>query len=112
MVAAKGILTARAGMTSHAGRGGPRHGQALRLRRLRHHHRPEARTLSTDTLTLKAGTDFISIDGSTGEVFAGQLSAFPSEVNQVLVEKKLKPEDSELFARFQKIMTCPPPCAG
>jgi pyruvate,orthophosphate dikinase len=105
MVAAKGILTARGGMTSHAavvarGMGKPcvcgASGITIDLK---------ARTLSTDTLTLKAGTDFISIDGSTGEVFAGQLSAFPSEVNQVLVEKKLKPEDSELFARFQKIMT-------
>jgi len=65
----------------------------------------KARTLSVDGITLKAATDFISIDGSTGEVFAGQLSAFPSEVNQVLVEKKLKAEDSELFQRFQKIMT-------
>ncbi len=105
MVAAKGILTARGGMTSHAavvarGMGKPcvcgASGITIDLK---------ARTLSTEGITLKAGTDFISIDGSTGEVFAGRLTDFPSEVNQVLVEKKLKGEDSELYGRFQKIMT-------
>jgi pyruvate,orthophosphate dikinase len=105
MYAAKGILTCRGGMTSHAavvarGMGKPcvcgASGITIDLK---------ARTLTDGKVTLKAGTDFISIDGSTGEVFAGQLSAFPSEVNQVLVEKKLKPEASELFQRFMKIMT-------
>ena len=105
MYAANGILTARGGMTSHAavvarGMGKPCvcGASAITIDL-------KARTLSVDGITLKAATDFISIDGSTGEVFAGQLSAFPSEVNQVLVEKKLKAEDSELFQRFQKIMT-------
>ena len=105
MYAAKGILTARGGMTSHAavvarGMGKPcvcgASGITIDLK---------ARTLRSDNITLKAGVDFISIDGSTGEVYAGQLSAFPSEVNQVLVEKKLKPEASELYQRFLKIMT-------
>ena len=105
MYAAKGILTCRGGMTSHAavvarGMGKPcvcgASGVTIDLK---------ARTLTDGKVTLKAGTDFISIDGSTGEVYAGQLSAFPSEVNQVLVEKKLKPEASELFQRFMKIMT-------
>ncbi|MDR3673563.1 MAG: pyruvate, phosphate dikinase [Holophaga sp.] len=105
MVAAKGILTCRGGMTSHAavvarGMGKPcvcgASGVTIDIK---------AGTLTDGKTVLKAGTDFISIDGSTGEVFAGQLSAFPSEVNQVLVEKKLKAEDSELFGRFKKIMT-------
>jgi pyruvate,orthophosphate dikinase len=53
---------------------------------------------------LRAGEDWISIDGSTGEVYAGRLSPHPPEVNQVLVEKRLKPEDSPLYQRFAKIM--------
>ena len=36
MHAARGIVTTRGGMTSHAGRGGARHGPALRRRRRRH----------------------------------------------------------------------------
>jgi pyruvate,orthophosphate dikinase len=105
MVAARGILTARGGMTSHAavvarGMGKPCVCGASAL-----NIDMKAGTVNVGDITLKAGVDAISIDGSTGEVFAGRLSAFPSEVNQVLVEKKLKPEDSELFQRFQKIMT-------
>ena len=105
MVAAKGILTARGGMTSHAavvarGMGKPCVCGASAI-----NIDVNAGTVNVGDITLKAGVDFISIDGSTGEVFAGQLSAFPSEVNQVLVEKKLKAEDSALFQRFMKIMT-------
>ena len=104
MVAAKGILTARGGMTSHAavvarGMGKPCvcGAAALNVDMVK-------RTVNVGNITLKAGEDFISIDGSTGEVFAGQLSAHPAEVNQVLVDKTLKAEDSETFGRFQMIM--------
>ena len=105
MVAANGILTARGGMTSHAavvarGMGKPCvcGASALNIDIKSH-------TITVGDITLRAGVDHISIDGSTGEVFAGALSPFPSEVNQVLVEKKLKAEDSELFQRYMKIMT-------
>ncbi len=104
MVASQGILTARGGMTSHAavvarGMGKPcvcgasaiQIDAAKALVRVGDHE-------------LKAGQDWISIDGSTGEVFAGRLSAHPSEVNQVLVDGRLKAADSELYRRFEKIM--------
>jgi pyruvate,orthophosphate dikinase len=104
MVAAKGILTARGGMTSHAavvarGMGKPCvcGASALVIDVAK-------RTVSVDGITLKAGEDYISIDGSAGEIYAGKLSAFPSEVNQVLVEKTLKPEESETYQRFATIM--------
>ena len=105
MVAANGILTARGGMTSHAavvarGMGKPCVCGASAL-----NIDIKSGTVNVGDLTLRAGIDHISIDGSTGEVFAGALSPFPSEVNQVLVEKKLKAEDSELFQRYMKIMT-------
>ena len=104
MVAAKGILTARGGMTSHAavvarGMGKPCVCGASTL-----NIDVAGRTVSVGDISLKAGHDYISIDGSTGEVYAGQLSAHPAEVNQVLVDKTLKAEDSETFGRFQMIM--------
>jgi pyruvate, orthophosphate dikinase len=104
MVAAKGILTARGGMTSHAavvarGMGKPCVCGASNLV-----IDVAKRTVSVEGITLKAGEDFISIDGSAGEIYAGKLSAFPSEVNQVLVDKILKPEQSETFGRFKLIM--------
>ncbi|MBI1754589.1 MAG: pyruvate, phosphate dikinase [Acidobacteria bacterium] len=104
MVASQGILTARGGMTSHAavvarGMGKPcvcgasavQIDLARGVARVGEHE-------------LKAGEDWISMDGSTGEVFLGKLSAHPSEVNQVLVDSRLKAEDSELYQRFAKIM--------
>ncbi|HJW32908.1 MAG TPA: pyruvate, phosphate dikinase [Holophagaceae bacterium] len=104
MVAAEGILTARGGMTSHAavvarGMGKPCvcGASALQIDYA-------ADTIKVGNRVLNAKTDWISIDGSTGEVFAGKLSPHPSEVNQVLVDGTLKAEDSETFQRFRKIM--------
>jgi len=104
MVAANGILTARGGMTSHAavvarGMGKPCVCGASAL-----NIDVKKRTVSVGGIVLNAGTDFISIDGSTGEVFAGQLAASPAEVNQVVVDKTLKGEDSETYKRFAQIM--------
>jgi pyruvate,orthophosphate dikinase len=105
MVASQGILTARGGMTSHAavvarGMGKPCvcGASAIQID-------PARGLVKVGNHELKAGQDWISIDGSTGEVFAGRLSAHPSEVNQVLVDGRLKAEDSELYGRFAKIMT-------
>ena len=105
MIAAQGILTARGGMTSHAavvarGMGKPCvcGASAVQIDGARG-------VVKVGDRELKAGTDWISMDGSTGEVFAGKLSAHPSEVNQVLVDGRLNAEDSELYQRFAKIMT-------
>ena len=104
MVAANGILTARGGMTSHAavvarGMGKPCVCGASSLV-----IDVAKRTVSAGDVVLKAGVDFISIDGSAGEIYAGKLAAFPAEVNQVLVEKCLKAEESETYQRFATIM--------
>ena len=105
MVASQGILTARGGMTSHAavvarGMGKPCvcGASAVQIDMARG-------VVKVGEHELKAGQDWISMDGSTGEVFAGKLSAHPSEVNQVLVDGRLKAADSELYQRFAKIMT-------
>jgi pyruvate,orthophosphate dikinase len=104
MVAAKGILTARGGMTSHAavvarGMGKPCVCGASAL-----HIDVDKGLVTVGDISLKAGEDYISIDGSTGEIFAGQLATKPSEVNQVLVDETIKAADSVTFQRFSKIM--------
>jgi pyruvate,orthophosphate dikinase len=104
MVAAMGILTARGGMTSHAavvarGMGKPCVAGAGAL------NIDSAKgTVSVGDIVLKAGVDFISIDGSTGEIFAGRLAAYPAEVNQVLVDKSIPASESEIYQRFAQIM--------
>ena len=52
---------------------------------------------------LKKG-DFISIDGTSGEVFAGEVKTAPSEVVQVLVSKTLDGKDSLAFQQFDALM--------
>ncbi len=48
--------------------------------------------------------DFISVDGFTGEVMAGQVAAKPSEVVQVLIDKTLTPEQSKVYQQFAELM--------
>src|SRR5438067_2679148 len=62
------------------------------------------RTLSANGLTLEQG-DYISIDGSAGEVFAGELTTAPSEIVQVLVDRSLDAKKSETYQRYAKLMS-------
>ena len=52
---------------------------------------------------LKEG-DWISVDGSTGEVIKGEVQTRPSEVLQVLLEKTLSPSKSSLYRDYAKLM--------
>ncbi len=105
MNAAEGILTARGGMTSHA---------ALVARQMGKVCVAGCGTLNIDYKngTMRAeGKDqvvregeYISIDGTTGEVILGQLETKPSEVIQVLITKELSPADSEIFQTYDSLM--------
>ena len=75
MEVAKGILTSRGGMTSHAavvarGMGTPCVAGAGAIE-INEHKKEMSVRVGDRTVTLKEG-DWISLDGSTGEVFAGQ----------------------------------------
>ena len=50
-----------------------------------------AKTLIADNVTYNEG-DFLSINGTLGNVYAGQLPTAASEIVQVLVEKSLDPK--------------------
>jgi pyruvate,orthophosphate dikinase len=52
---------------------------------------------------LKEG-DWISIDGTTGEVIEGKVNTKPSEVLQVLIDKTLDPKDAPVYQEFDQIM--------
>jgi len=56
-----------------------------------------------DGVVVKEG-DWISIDGFIGEVIQGRLETRPPEVLQVLLEKTMKPEDSESYRYYSEIM--------
>ena len=102
MAVSEGILTARGGMTSHAavvarGMGKPCVAGcgAIEIDY-------KAKKMKVGRKTIKQG-DYISIDGTTGEVILGELPTQDSEILQVK-SGKLKPAKSELYTQYQKLM--------
>ena len=83
MQAAKGILTARGGMTSHAALVARQMGKVCVAGASELCVDYTARTLSVGARALAEG-DWLSIDGRTGEVFEGRIETTPSEVHAVL----------------------------
>src|SRR6202008_2979738 len=88
MIAAEGILTARGGVSSHAALVARQMGKVCVCGASALHVDYSGRTLSVGDTNLKEG-DFLSIDGTTGDVYVGELKTAPSEVIQVLINKSL-----------------------
>jgi pyruvate,orthophosphate dikinase len=61
-------------------------------------------TMTAKGRTLKEG-DWLSIDGTTGQVIEGKIHTKPSEVLQVLIEKTLDPSKAPVYRTFAKVMT-------
>ena len=80
MSAAEGILTARAGMTSHAAVVARGMGKCCVSGAGAINVDYKTRTVEIDGVVLKEG-DYISINGSTGEVYFGQVKTKPAEVS-------------------------------
>ena len=102
MKVAKGILTAFGGASSHAALVSRQMGKTCVCGCDKLNINYEASTLTVGGKVLKEG-DWISVDGFTGEVFAGKIETSPSEVMDVLMGK-LKPEQSEIYARYAQLM--------
>jgi pyruvate,orthophosphate dikinase len=103
MKVAKGILTAFGGASSHAALVSRQMGKVCIVGCSELVIDYHAGTVTSAGKVLKEG-DYISIDGFTGEVFAGRVNTQPSEVIQVLIQKTLKPEQSETYQRYAKLM--------
>ena len=103
MDAAEGILTARGGMTSHAALVARQMGKVCVAGAGDLQISYKKREFSVNGKTVKEG-DWISIDGTTGEVMEGHLETRPSEVLQVIIDKSLNPEESQTYHTYQQIM--------
>jgi pyruvate,orthophosphate dikinase len=103
MQAADGILTAFGGASSHAALVSRQMGKVCVVGCGALQIDYEERTVTVGDVVLKEG-DFISVDGFTGEVMAGQVATKPSEVVQVLIDKTLKPEQSRVYQQFAQLM--------
>jgi pyruvate, orthophosphate dikinase len=103
MIAAEGILTSRGGLTSHAALVARQMGKVCVCGAPGIQIDYQKGTLTANGTTLKQG-DYISIDGSAGEVFAGEVTTAPSEIVQVLVDRSLGPKKSVTFQEYAKLM--------
>ena len=103
MIAAEGILTARGGVSSHAALVARQMGKVCVCGASALQVDYHAKTLSVSGRTFNEG-DFLSIDGTSGTVYAGQVKTAPSEVIQVLLQRSLEPEASPTCQNFAQLM--------
>ncbi len=104
MHSAAGVLTTRGGLTSHAavvargmGRSCVVGAGTLQV----DYHRAELQSSGHEPLEEH---DWLSIDGTTGEVISGQIKTRPSEVAQVLLYGTMKAEESETYRNFERLL--------
>ena len=102
MKVANGILTAFGGASSHAALVSRQMGKTCVCGCDSLNIDYEAGTVTVAGQVLKGG-DWISVDGFTGEVFAGKIETSPSEVMEVMTGN-LKPEESEVYQRYAQLM--------
>jgi pyruvate,orthophosphate dikinase len=103
MIAAEGILTSRGGVSSHAALVARQMGKVCVCGATGIQIDYQKRTLSANGTTLNRG-DYISIDGTAGEVFAGEVATAPSEIVQVLIDRSLEPKKSLTYREYAKLM--------
>ena len=105
MAAAQGILTARGGMTSHAALVARQMGKVCvaGCDALEIDYRARTLRVAGRDVGLAEGAD-LSIDGTTGEVFAGRIDTEPSEVVRVLIERTLDAEQAPVYRQYAQLM--------
>jgi pyruvate, orthophosphate dikinase len=103
MIAAEGILTAKGGVSSHAALVARQMGKVCVCGASTLQIDYGAKTMSVDGQTFKEG-DSISINGTAGEVYPGEIKTAASEIVQVLIEKSLDPKESATFGMYKRLM--------
>src|SRR6202142_590498 len=103
MIAAEGILTAKGGVSSHAALVARQMGKVCVCGAASLQIDYAAKTMTVDGVTYKEG-DFLSINGTAGEVYPGQIPTAASEIVQVLIEKSLDAKKSPTYQMFAKLM--------
>ena len=102
MLYSQGILTSRGGVSSHAALVARQLGKVCICGATNIVINYERKTLTADSVVLREG-DYISIDGSTGDIYAGPIDSADSEVKRVL-NGTLAPSESYAYRLFQTVM--------
>ncbi|HJQ85249.1 MAG TPA: pyruvate, phosphate dikinase [Candidatus Binatia bacterium] len=105
MNAAQGILTARGGMTSHAALVARQMGKVCvaGCEALLIDYKAREMRIADRAEVVREG-DFISIDGTTGDVYLGEIPTSPSEVVRVLVDRTLEPSHAPVYQLYAQLM--------
>ncbi len=102
IVAAKAVLTARGGMTSHAAVVARGMGKCAVVGCKEIEVDIEHRHFRVDGTVVNEG-DWITVDGASGRVFTGDLPTIPSDVVRVL-SGKMRGSDSRVYLSFARLL--------
>jgi pyruvate,orthophosphate dikinase len=103
MIAAEGILTAKGGVSSHAALVARQMGKVCICGAAALDINYDKKTVTVSGLTFKEG-DFLSIDGTSGIVYAGELKTAPSEIITGIVSGNKAAQKTEKFQNFLLLM--------
>src|SRR6201988_4193414 len=104
MIAAEGILTARGGVSSHAALVARQMGKVCVCGAAGLEIEYQARTITVAGRPFREG-DWMSIDGTAGKVYAGEVTTAPSEIIQVLIDHTLDGKKSLTYREYSKLLS-------
>ncbi len=102
MAASRGVLTSTGGRTSHAAVVGRQMGKPSIVGCGAIHVDEDKRLATVDGKTIREG-DYLSIDGTSGEVMLGDVPTRDSDILEVM-RGKLDPKESETWQNFSELM--------
>jgi pyruvate, orthophosphate dikinase len=103
MIAAEGILTARGGVSSHAALVARQMGKVCVCGAAALQVDYDKKTVTVDGQTFAEG-DFLSIDGTSGLVYGGQIKTAPSEIIAGLINGDKAAQKTEKFQSYAQLM--------
>src|SRR5690348_9694592 len=103
MIAAEGIWTAKGGVSSHAALVARQMGKVCVCGAGALQIDYNTKTMAVNGDRFSEG-DYLSISGTAGEVYPGELRTAASEIVQVLVEKSLEGRESATYQMFKQLM--------
>ncbi|MEI9960008.1 MAG: putative PEP-binding protein [Limisphaerales bacterium] len=103
MIAAEGILTARGGVSSHAALVARQMGKVCVCGASALQVDYDKKTVTVNGQTFNEG-DFLSIDGTAGTVYAGQIKTAPSEIIAGLIGGDKAAQATEKFKNYAQLM--------
>ena len=103
MIAAEGILTARGGVSSHAALVARQMGKVCVCGAAAVHVDYDKQIVNIGSQSFKEG-DYLSIDGTAGTVYAGEVKTAPSEIIAGLIHGDKAAQATEKFKNYTQLM--------